>query len=133
MQLDLSKTETWTVLVVDDEPDNLELISDVLQYYGAQVAITNTGIGALTLLPALTPNMIILDLGMPKMNGWQLREFIREIPEHSSTPILALSAHAMVGDRERVLAAGFDGYLSKPINVSTIIEDIRGALDIREE
>ncbi len=133
MQLDLSKTETWTVLVVDDEPDNLELISDVLQYYGARVAITNTGVAALTLLPTLAPNMIILDLGMPKMNGWQLRELIRELSAFAQTPILALSAHAMVGDRERVLAAGFDGYLSKPINVSTIIEDIRGALEIREE
>lgn len=126
--IDWQDASSWNVLIVDDEPDNLELLSDVLQYYGVAVVSASSGMHALQVLREFAPNLIILDLGMPEMSGWELRELIRAQTSLASVPVLALSAHAMVGDRERALAAGFDGYLSKPINVGTIIADIRNAI-----
>jgi two-component system cell cycle response regulator DivK len=129
MDIDWNNETTWVALIVDDEPDNLELLSDVLQYYGVQVVSATSGPNALQILQNFEPNLIILDLGMPEMNGWELRLLIRQQARFASVPVVALSAHAMVGDKERVLEAGFDGYLSKPISVGTIINDIRGAIN----
>jgi CheY-like chemotaxis protein len=119
--------KSWEVLLVDDEPDNLEVVAETLEYRGAQVRTALNGLEALAVLKDYMPNLIIADLSMPQMDGWQLRTRLKNDPDLLNIPLLALSAHAMIGDKERALAAGFDGYLTKPVDIHTLLDDIRAA------
>jgi CheY-like chemotaxis protein len=119
---------TWQVLIVDDEIDNLEVVSETLAFYGAQVKTARNGAEAIQLVEAFTPSLVLMDLSMPVMDGWEARQRLKRFPATQHVPVLALSAHAMVGDRERAMAAGFDGYLTKPVDVMTIISDIQTAI-----
>jgi CheY-like chemotaxis protein len=123
--LDWQDPSTWAVLVVDDEPDNLEVVADTLTFYGVSVKTAEDGLDGLAVLQEFDPDFILLDLSMPKMNGWEMRTRIKADAKRSLIPIIALTAHAMPGDVERALAAGFDGYLIKPIDVRTLLDDIR--------
>lgn len=116
---------TWQVLVVDDEPDNLEVVAETLEFRGATAQTANNGEEALAMLERYEANLLLLDLSMPKMDGWQTRATIRRSGRHQNMVIIAMTAHAMIGDRERAIAAGFDGYVTKPINVRTVTDDIR--------
>jgi two-component system cell cycle response regulator DivK len=115
-------------LVVDDEPDNLEVVAETLEFHGVTVKTASNGIDALDVLKGFHPNLILLDLSMPKMNGWETRTNIKADAQTSHIPIVALTAHAMAGDSDRALAAGFDGYMIKPINILTLINDVRAAV-----
>jgi CheY-like chemotaxis protein len=126
--IEWQNVNSWHVLLVDDEPDNLEVVAETLEYRGAQVRTALNGLEALAVLQDFTPNLIIMDLSMPKMDGWELRTRLKNNPEFQTVPLLALSAHAMIGDKERALAAGFDGYLTKPVNIQTLLDDIRAAV-----
>ena len=125
--IDWSQISTWRVLLVDDEIDNLEVVAESLEFLGTQVCATKNGQEALAKIEDFKPNLIIADLSMPVMDGWQLRTNIKDKADYRDIPILALSAHAMAGDKERVLAAGFDGYLTKPVNIHSLLDDIRAA------
>jgi CheY-like chemotaxis protein len=120
--------KTWCVLVVDDEVDNVEVAAETLEFLGAVVKTAVNGLEAIHTLESFAANLILLDLSMPTMSGWEARMKIKANERTKDIPILALSAHAMVGDKERALAVGFDGYLTKPINLLTFAEDIRAAL-----
>ncbi len=119
---------TWSVLLVDDEPDNLEVVAETLGYFGVTVRTAENGERGMEVLRDFLPSMILMDLSMPKMDGWKMRSCVKADPRTAHIPVVALSAHAMVGDKERAIAAGFDGYLTKPINVPTLMEDLRAAL-----
>lgn len=127
--IDWQDVSTWQVLVVDDEPDNLEVVAETLEFRGAQVRIAHNGKEGLEAVEDFAANLILTDLSMPVMDGWQMRSRIKSDPKISLIPILALSAHAIAGDKERALEAGFDGYLTKPISIHTLLDDIRSALD----
>ena len=114
--------------MVDDEPDNLEVVAETLEFRGAQVKTAPNGKEGLDALGDFAANLILTDLSMPVMNGWQMRAQIKSDPTTSQIPVLALSAHAIAGDKERALEAGFDGYLTKPVNIHTLLDDIRSAL-----
>ena len=118
----------WHVLVVDDQPDNLAVAETALKFYGADVRVATNGREGLSVLQQFNANLILLDLSMPEMNGWDMFEQLRtnEATQHIS--VIALTAHAMVGDEEKVLNAGFDGYIPKPFSVSTIVSDIQKIL-----
>jgi two-component system, cell cycle response regulator DivK len=131
--LDWDTITTWSVLLIDDEPDNLEVVAESLEFYGLTVRTAGNGKSALEILKDFTPTLILLDLSMPIMDGWETRMRIKSNPHTQHLPIVALSAHAMAGDKERALAAGFDGYLTKPINVPTLMDDIRAALGGRPD
>jgi CheY-like chemotaxis protein len=125
---DWQNPATWVILLVDDEIDNLEVVAQSLEFFGATVKSAVNGIAALDILQSFSPTIVVTDLSMPGMDGWQLRARLKTLPAFQNVPILALSAHAMSGDKERALSAGFDAYISKPINVPTLIDDIRAAL-----
>jgi CheY-like chemotaxis protein len=128
--LDWDQFRTWSILVVEDEPDNAEVAQAALRLYGAQSHLATNGLEGLKLVDAgLQPDLILLDLSMPQMDGWEMHRRLREDPRTRSTVIVALSAHAMTGDKERVIAAGFDGYLSKPISIITLLQDLRATLE----
>ncbi len=126
--LDWQNVSSWKVLLVDDEPDNIEVVAESLEYYGMTVQIAENGQVALDALKGFTPDLILLDLSMPVMDGWQTLRHLKVDPTTQSIPALALSAHAILGDKERALDMGFDGYMTKPVSVPTLIEDLRAAL-----
>jgi CheY-like chemotaxis protein len=115
-------------LVVDDEPDNLEVAATLIRFLGGNVEEAENGVKALDLARTFQPNVIIADLSMPVMSGWEMLEALRKIPAIADIPVIALTAHAMIGDRERVLEAGFNNYLSKPIHVEYFIPELLEAL-----
>jgi CheY-like chemotaxis protein len=118
-------TSGWCVLVVDDEPDSVEIVRIVLRASGANVLEAHTGEEALAAFQKESPTVVLTDLSMPDMDGWQLLEAVRRREnKHNHIPVIALTAHAMAGDRERVMGAGFDGYLSKPLSMLSLLEDI---------
>ena len=123
--IDWHDVATWQVMIVDDEPDNLEVVAETLEYRGAQVKTAQNGKEALEMLEEFGANLILTDLSMPVMNGWEMRSRVKNNPKIARIPIMALSAHAIAGDQERALEAGFDGYLTKPVNIHTLLDDIR--------
>ncbi len=125
--LDWNKPETWSVLVVDDEKDNLDLVVIFMGMKGAQVRGAPNAGEALEVLKVFKPNLILLDLSMPFVSGWDFLPTLRANPETSTVQTIALTAHAMQSDRRRVLEAGFDGYLTKPINLRTLVSDLEHA------
>lgn len=127
--LDWQQIKTWKVLIVDDEPDNLSVVADVLEFYGMSVKTARDGETGLGILQSYMPTLILLDLSMPKMDGWEMLKRVKAEQALQTVPVVALTAHAMPGDRKRVFEAGFDGYLTKPIAVPTLIEDLRTALE----
>src|SRR5688572_4659136 len=100
---------TWTVIIVDNEPDILQVVSDMLELSGAITYTAGSGEAAIDLLQRITPTFVLTDLSMPGMNGWELLTAIRNNPCLRNLPVLALTAHALMGDREKVLEFGFDG------------------------
>ncbi len=105
------------VLVVEDNKDNLMLISDLLMMLRYEVITALNGVEGVEKAQAELPNLILMDLSLPQMDGWEAAKTIKENPITAHIPIIALTAHAMVGDREKALEAGCDDYLSKPINI----------------
>jgi two-component system, cell cycle response regulator DivK len=132
MTLNWEKITEWEVLLVDDEPDNIEVVSESLEFYGVTVRTAENGQIALdTLQDDWLPTIIMLDLSMPVMDGWATLRRLKSNPKTREIPVLALSAHAIIGDAERAVNAGFDGYMTKPISVPTLIQDLRAALKDR--
>ena len=80
------------------------------------------------MLETYEPTLILMDLSMPEMNGWEMFAKLRENPKFATTPVIALTAHAMEGDKESVMKAGFTGYIAKPFSVLTIISEIKNIL-----
>lgn len=105
------------ILVVEDNQDNMSLIVDVLESLHYIVLQANDGEQGYRVAEAEKPDLILMDLSLPRVDGWTATKRIKETPELQHIPIIALTAHAMIGDRERALAAGCDDYVSKPINL----------------
>jgi CheY-like chemotaxis protein len=119
-----SRISNWTVLVVDDEMDSIEVVTEVLEFYGVTVHNANNGVHALEVLQTVTPDLILSDLSMPQMDGWALLSNIRKNERLANVPVIALTAHAMSGDSQRGIAAGFTAYLTKPVSVVSLIQDL---------
>jgi len=114
----------WAVVVIDDEPDSLEVARYILDFYGANVHTATNGKEGVDLVKQVKPRFVISDLSMPEMDGW---EFLRELKSTVYTdniPVIALTAHAMKGDRERAIAAGFHNYLTKPLTANTFMDEL---------
>ncbi|HME42732.1 MAG TPA: response regulator transcription factor [Syntrophorhabdales bacterium] len=118
----------FKILVVDDEQDIIELISSNLQREGYTVILAMTGEEALELLKTTTPDLIVLDLMLPGIQGLEVCRQIRALPEHADIPILILSAKGSEVDRILGLEMGADDYMTKPFSVRELISRIRAAL-----
>jgi len=105
------------ILVVEDNPDNRILITDVLSSLDYEVLVAVDGEEGLSMAQDEVPDLILMDLSLPKMDGWTSTNLIKQDAALSHIPIIALTAHAMVGDREKALQAGCDDYVSKPIDL----------------
>ncbi len=123
----------WHVLVVDDEPDSIEVARALLELCGATVQTANNGQAALDYIEAQRPDFILSDLSMPVLSGWDMLAILQKDRATRDIPVIALTAHAMRGDRERAIAAGFYNYLSKPLQPETFVYDtLRLLIDIPE-
>lgn len=104
------------ILVVEDNQDNMTLISDILISLRYTVLQAVDGEQGIAMAASERPDLILMDLSLPRVDGWTATRQIKADPELKDIPIIALTAHAMIGDRERALAAGCNDYVSKPIN-----------------
>ena len=113
-----------TILYVEDNPDNRMLIRRVLAADDYTVKEALNAKEALEVLKTLRPDLILMDINMPDMDGYTLTAHIRAMPNLGLIPIVALTANVMRGDRERSLEAGCDGYIQKPIDIDTLTQQI---------
>lgn len=113
------------ILVVEDNEKNMKLVRDVLQAVGHRTLEATTGGRAVELATKHAPDLALVDIQLPDMNGVEALGRLRADKRTASMPVLALTAQAMEGDRERFLAAGFDGYLSKPVNIAVLVSTVR--------
>lgn len=116
------------ILVVEDNPDNMTLIVDVLQSLHYDVLRATDGEQGVSMTVTEQPDLVLMDLSLPKMDGWTATRRIKADPAVQHIPVIALTAHAMVGDRERAYAAGCDDYVTKPINLKDLANKLRGHL-----
>lgn len=107
---------SYKILIVEDNENNRCLFRDILSFHGYEVSIASDGQEGLTLARELKPDLILMDIQMPGMDGMTAGGILKGDPTTSGLKIVALTSFAMRGDREKILAAGFDGYLSKPIS-----------------
>jgi len=117
------------ILYVEDTFENRMLIRRILQAEGFTVLEAENAKHALQVLELETPDLILMDINMPDMDGYTLTAHLRTIPKLMEIPIVALTANVMRGDRERTLAAGCNGYIQKPIDVDTFSEHISNYLE----
>jgi two-component system cell cycle response regulator DivK len=108
---------TSRILVVEDNPDNRVLITDVLTSLDYDVIVAVDGEEGVSKANSEKPDLILMDLSLPLVDGWTATRRIKAVPELQHIKIIALTAHAMVGDREKALEAGCDDYVSKPIDL----------------
>ena len=120
------------VLVAEDNPVNRELLRELLEAWGYRVIEAFDGQEALRMIEQNHPEILLLDIGMPVLDGFAVMRKIRENPSLATLTVLAVTAYAMQGDRENVLNAGFDGYLSKPINARDLANELERLLRKRE-
>jgi two-component system cell cycle response regulator len=116
------------ILVIEDNPPNLELMTYLLGFHGYAVRTASDGASGVELAQRELPDLIICDVHLPKLDGYEVARALKQSPMLAlrSTPLLAVTALAMVGDREKVLAAGFDGYIAKPIDPETFVQQAQG-------
>lgn len=120
------------ILVVEDNERNLKLLRDVLQFAGYEVIEARSGEQGVELARKCAPDLVLMDLQLPQMGGTQALHLLRQSAQTRDVPVLAVTASAMPGDRDRALFAGFDGYLQKPISIRALQEQIREFLDKME-
>jgi two-component system cell cycle response regulator DivK len=116
------------VLIVDDEERNRKLARDVLQFAGFRTLEAGTAEDGLAVLAEQKPDVVLMDIRMPGMSGTEAVSVIKGDPGTASIPVVALTASTMKGDKEQFLAAGFDGYLEKPIVVREFADQVRAFL-----
>lgn len=109
------------IFVADDEPDNRYIIQRVLELAHHNVLAVASGSEAVLHAPRFAPDLILLDLAMPGMDGFATAAALRQDPALAEVPFIAITAHALPGYRERVLNAGFDGYMTKPFEVNSLM------------
>ena len=110
------------VLMADDDPESLEVLQEIVVYEGATVRTAIDATEVLEILQRWTPDVLLIDIGMPAVDGYELLKRIRITPACRSIPAVAVTGYAYERDKQRCAEAGFDGYISKPFEVETLIQ-----------
>ncbi len=119
------------ILVVEDNEKNMKLFRDVLRAAGYETLEATTGGRAVELAMAHEPDLVLMDVQLPDLDGVEALGRLRADERTASIPVLALTAQAMLGDRERFLAVGFDGYVSKPVDIVALVDTVNVILKSR--
>jgi two-component system cell cycle response regulator DivK len=112
------------ILIADDRAPSRELIREILQLAGYEILEAADGAEALEMACQVSPDLILLDIEMPALNGFAVIEQLRANPRFAAIPVVALTASAMQGDREKALQAGFTGYISKPVRLAALRAEV---------
>jgi two-component system, cell cycle response regulator DivK len=112
------------ILIAEDNPVNRELLRELLEVRGHTVSEACDGEEALRIIEQTQPDLVLLDIGMPLLDGFGVIRKIRENPRFASMPVVAVTAYAMRGDREKILSSNFDGYLSKPVDARSLAQEL---------
>jgi two-component system, cell cycle response regulator DivK len=115
---------TRTALLIEDNEQNRYLATFLLQQHGYHVVAATNGQSALDMLGSLVPDVILLDIQLPGMDGYEVARLLRRLDSLRATPIIAVTSYAMVGDREKAMEAGCNGYIEKPIDPDTFVHEI---------
>ena len=116
------------ILLIEDNEQNRYLLSYLLERHGYQVVCANDGQRGIALAAELSPSVILLDIQLPVLSGYDVARALRDHPELRNTPIIAVTSYAMAGDREKALESGCTGYIEKPINAATFVAEMEGIL-----
>ena len=116
------------ILIVEDNGDSRELLIKILKARGCQIIEAADGEEALQKVSEERPDLILMDISIPKIDGYEVTRRLRDQQDFQDIPIIALTAHAMKGDREKALEAGCDDYISKPINIRELPDQVMGFL-----
>jgi CheY-like chemotaxis protein len=119
------------ILYVEDNEDNVYMLSQRLRKHGFEVIVASDGQQGVEMAYREKPDLILMDLGLPSLDGWSAARLLKEAPDTRPIPIIALSAHTMPGDRERALAAGCDEYAAKPVVFERLLAKIDSLLQDR--
>ncbi len=117
------------LLLVEDNEMNRDMLSRRLERKGFQIVIAVDGSEGVTIAQAELPDLILMDMSLPVLDGWEATRRLKAIPQTNAIPVIALTAHAMSGDRERAIAAGCDDYDTKPVDLPRLLEKIQVLLD----
>ena len=117
-----------TVLIVEDNEDNRIVYSTMLRHFGFAVDEAENGAEGILKARSNQPDLILMDIAIPLVDGWEAVQRLKKDPATSHIPIVALTAHAMPADRERAMQVGCDGYLAKPCEPRTVVEEVRRIL-----
>ena len=116
------------ILIIEDNPMNMELTTDLLKVSGYVVIQADTAELGISIAQSEKPDLIIMDIGLPVMNGLSAVEILKKDEKTKDIPILALTSYAMKGDREKILEAGCEGYLAKPIDTRKFADEVKAIL-----
>lgn len=116
------------ILYVEDNEDNIYMLRHRLERKGIEVIVASDGAEGIAAAGREHPDLILMDLSLPVIDGWEAARRLKSSPDTQAIPIIALSAHAMTGDRERALAAGCDDYDTKPVDLRALIAKIEALL-----
>lgn len=117
-----------SVLVIDDDPKSLQIMRELIGFYGANIHTAENGLQGLEKARTTSLDFIITDISMPIMDGWEMITTLKMDRTTAEIPIIALTAHAMVGDREKAIAAGCHNYLTKPLRPQTFLDQLLNLL-----
>jgi two-component system cell cycle response regulator DivK len=123
--VDPSAPSGQTLLLVEDNEDNRIIYSTVLRHLGYQVIGAQDGLQAVDLARSAQPDLILMDISIPRLDGWEATRILRRDPATRAIPIIALTAHALSDDRERAAEVGFTSYLAKPIEPRAVVAEVR--------
>ena len=119
---------TTKVLYVEDNDDNVYMLKTRLTRKGFTVVVANDGVQGVAMAASEQPDIILMDLSLPELDGWEATRRIKAAAGTRDIPVIALTAHAMAGDREKALAAGCDDYDTKPVELPRLLEKIKALL-----
>ena len=119
------------ILIVEDNPRNMKLVRDVLQVKGYQTLEAGTAEEGIALAQAHSPDLVLMDIQLPGMNGIEALGVLRANPATARIPVIAVTASVMQQDRKLITAAGFDGYIGKPINLKEFLTAVREMIEAR--
>ena len=121
------------ILLIEDNEQNRYMLTFLLEQHGHEIVPAVSGTLGLELAAKVLPDLILLDIQLPGMDGYAVARSLKGDPRLKSIPIVAVTSYAMVGDREKVLAAGAEGYIEKPINPDTFVAEVEGFLRLPGE
>jgi len=121
------------ILIVEDNEMNRDMLSRRLERRGFEVTTSVDGRDGIVQARMSTPDLILMDMNLPEIDGWEATRILKSDPRTAHIPVIALTAHAMVGDRERAISKGCDDFATKPVDFAALMEAIQKLLPVRQE